>query len=241
MTAVKSPAILKVPKQSVLESRLQILDVKLLLGGHDAFVFVDRYVWVLVWLRSYWLSTLVCLYCLHKILFVSGLENLPLPLWWLNCTDLHEIARAKFDFDVVGHYSRSELFNLTVMDEPTCPVTFTSTSGSIKGSERSFSNSLLKTNKAQITNLCVGDARTSLWYNPHYWTEEFTIKIVLSSISYDPTARLYLHGLLIIVVWSFARVHGCRWHEIQTFLTVVDVHKYCVYYLYRMFSLFQWS
>ncbi|XP_058215437.1 bifunctional nitrilase/nitrile hydratase NIT4A isoform X1 [Rhododendron vialii] len=76
--------------------------------------------------------------------------------------DLREIARAKFDFDVVGHYSRSELFNLTVMDEPTCPVTFTSTSGSIKGSERSFSNSLLKTNKAQITNLCVGDARTSL-------------------------------------------------------------------------------
>ncbi|KAI8573440.1 hypothetical protein RHMOL_Rhmol01G0277700 [Rhododendron molle] len=76
--------------------------------------------------------------------------------------DLREIALAKFDFDVVGHYSRSELFNLTVMDEPTCPVTFTSTSGSIKGSERSFSNSLLKTNKAQIKNSCVGDARTSL-------------------------------------------------------------------------------
>lgn len=80
----------------------------------------------------------------------------------INCTDLHEIARAKFDFDVVGHYSRSELFNLTVMDEPTCPVTFTSTSARIEGSGRSFSNSLLKTNKAQITNLCVGDARTSL-------------------------------------------------------------------------------
>ncbi|XP_052186685.1 bifunctional nitrilase/nitrile hydratase NIT4A [Diospyros lotus] len=46
--------------------------------------------------------------------------------------DLGEIARAKFDFDVVGHYSRPEVFSLTVKDHPTNPVTFTSVSGKTK-------------------------------------------------------------------------------------------------------------
>ncbi|XP_057474450.1 bifunctional nitrilase/nitrile hydratase NIT4A isoform X1 [Actinidia eriantha] len=48
--------------------------------------------------------------------------------------DLGDIARAKFDFDVVGHYSRPEVFSLTVRDHPTRPVSFTSASGKIVGS-----------------------------------------------------------------------------------------------------------
>ncbi|XP_022728653.1 bifunctional nitrilase/nitrile hydratase NIT4A isoform X3 [Durio zibethinus] len=40
--------------------------------------------------------------------------------------DLGEIARAKFDFDVVGHYSRPEVFSLIVRDQPAKPVTLTS-------------------------------------------------------------------------------------------------------------------
>ncbi|KAJ0769945.1 putative hydrolase [Helianthus annuus] len=40
--------------------------------------------------------------------------------------DLEEIARAKFDFDVVGHYARPEVLSLIVRDEPTTPVSFTS-------------------------------------------------------------------------------------------------------------------
>ncbi|XP_055960271.1 bifunctional nitrilase/nitrile hydratase NIT4B-like isoform X2 [Mercurialis annua] len=43
--------------------------------------------------------------------------------------DLGEIGRAKFSFDVVGHYSRSEVLSLTVRDYPAKAVTFTSTSG----------------------------------------------------------------------------------------------------------------
>ncbi|XP_054811288.1 bifunctional nitrilase/nitrile hydratase NIT4A [Prosopis cineraria] len=42
--------------------------------------------------------------------------------------DLGEIARAKFDFDVVGHYSRPEVLSLTVRDHPTNPVIFASSS-----------------------------------------------------------------------------------------------------------------
>ncbi|GMJ00840.1 nitrilase 4, NITRILASE 4 [Hibiscus trionum] len=42
--------------------------------------------------------------------------------------DLGEIARAKFDFDVVGHYSRPEVLSLIVRDVPAKPVTFTSAS-----------------------------------------------------------------------------------------------------------------
>ncbi|XP_059627748.1 bifunctional nitrilase/nitrile hydratase NIT4B-like [Cornus florida] len=40
--------------------------------------------------------------------------------------DMGEIARAKFDFDVVGHYSRPEVLSLIVKDHQTSPVTFTS-------------------------------------------------------------------------------------------------------------------
>jgi len=32
--------------------------------------------------------------------------------------DLGEISRAKFDFDVVGHYSRPDVFQLRVNEEP---------------------------------------------------------------------------------------------------------------------------
>ncbi|XP_021720535.1 bifunctional nitrilase/nitrile hydratase NIT4A [Chenopodium quinoa] len=42
--------------------------------------------------------------------------------------DLGEIAQAKFDFDVIGHYSRPEILSLTVRDQPTNAVSFTSDS-----------------------------------------------------------------------------------------------------------------
>ncbi|XP_020247275.1 bifunctional nitrilase/nitrile hydratase NIT4-like isoform X2 [Asparagus officinalis] len=40
--------------------------------------------------------------------------------------DLGEIVRAKFDFDVIGHYSRPEVLSLTVKDHPQNAVSFTS-------------------------------------------------------------------------------------------------------------------
>jgi nitrilase len=36
--------------------------------------------------------------------------------------DLDEIARGKFDFDVVGHYARPNIFKLVVNTAPTVPV-----------------------------------------------------------------------------------------------------------------------
>lgn len=36
--------------------------------------------------------------------------------------DLGEIGRGKFDFDVVGYYSRPDVFQLNVNEAPTCPV-----------------------------------------------------------------------------------------------------------------------
>lgn len=36
--------------------------------------------------------------------------------------DLGEVARGKFDFDVVGHYARPDIFRLTVNEEPMLPV-----------------------------------------------------------------------------------------------------------------------
>ncbi|KAK9175488.1 hypothetical protein WN944_027495 [Citrus x changshan-huyou] len=50
--------------------------------------------------------------------------------------DLGEIARAKFDFDVVGHYSRPEVLSLVVRDHPATPVTFTSASAKTEGSHK---------------------------------------------------------------------------------------------------------
>lgn len=43
--------------------------------------------------------------------------------------DLGEIVKAKFDFDVVGHYSRPEVLNLIVKDHPHTPVSFMSSLG----------------------------------------------------------------------------------------------------------------
>ncbi|KAJ4907718.1 Nitrilase 2 [Raphanus sativus] len=40
--------------------------------------------------------------------------------------DLGDIARAKLYFDVVGHYSKPDIFNLTVNEHPKKPVTFVS-------------------------------------------------------------------------------------------------------------------
>jgi nitrilase len=37
--------------------------------------------------------------------------------------DLDEIARGKYDFDATGHYARPDVFQLTVNEAPTAPVT----------------------------------------------------------------------------------------------------------------------
>jgi nitrilase len=37
--------------------------------------------------------------------------------------DLAEVVRSKFDFDVVGHYARPDVFQLVVNEKPTPPVT----------------------------------------------------------------------------------------------------------------------
>ena len=36
--------------------------------------------------------------------------------------DLHHIGRGKFDFDVTGHYSRPDIFQLIVNEAPTPAV-----------------------------------------------------------------------------------------------------------------------
>jgi nitrilase len=36
--------------------------------------------------------------------------------------DLGEIGRARFDFDVVGHYARPDVFQMTVNEQPALPV-----------------------------------------------------------------------------------------------------------------------
>ncbi|CAI0398404.1 unnamed protein product [Linum tenue] len=46
--------------------------------------------------------------------------------------DLGEIARAKFDFDVVGHYARPEVLSLTVTDNPVSAVSYTASSAAVK-------------------------------------------------------------------------------------------------------------
>ncbi|KAL2645344.1 hypothetical protein R1flu_012931 [Riccia fluitans] len=46
--------------------------------------------------------------------------------------DLGEIVKAKFDFDVVGHYSRPDVLSLVVRDQAHSPVTFISVSSCLK-------------------------------------------------------------------------------------------------------------
>jgi nitrilase len=41
--------------------------------------------------------------------------------------DLRECVRGKFDFDVVGHYARPDIFKLTVNEMPARSVTFSNT------------------------------------------------------------------------------------------------------------------
>ena len=41
-------------------------------------------------------------------------------------TDMADIVRAKFDFDVVGHYARPDVLSLTVRDQAFQAVTYTS-------------------------------------------------------------------------------------------------------------------
>jgi nitrilase len=36
--------------------------------------------------------------------------------------DLAEVTRAKLDFDVVGHYARSDIFQLKINEKPLNPV-----------------------------------------------------------------------------------------------------------------------
>ncbi|MEM7415037.1 MAG: carbon-nitrogen hydrolase family protein [Gemmatimonadota bacterium] len=54
-------------------------------------------------------------------------EQLGAPLWneagiVIADLDMSAIARSKFDFDVVGHYARPDVFRLTVNEEPQPPV-----------------------------------------------------------------------------------------------------------------------
>ncbi|KAK1261991.1 Bifunctional nitrilase/nitrile hydratase NIT4B [Acorus gramineus] len=51
--------------------------------------------------------------------------------------DLGEIVKAKFDFDVVGHYSRPEILSLSVKDNPLSPVTFSSETNKAESFEKS--------------------------------------------------------------------------------------------------------
>lgn len=59
--------------------------------------------------------------CLYQLWIVETFTTLTLPF-----ADLGEIVRAKFDFDVVGHYARPEVLSLVVNDKPQLPVSFTS-------------------------------------------------------------------------------------------------------------------
>ena len=59
-------------------------------------------------------------------------EVLAGPLWdeegILYATlDLAEITRSRFDFDVVGHYARPDVFQLTVNEQPAPSVSFRTT------------------------------------------------------------------------------------------------------------------
>ena len=48
---------------------------------------------------------------------------MPLARMAMYGLDLGEVTRSKFDFDVVGHYARPDVFQLIVDEEPKPPVT----------------------------------------------------------------------------------------------------------------------
>ncbi|KAF8048859.1 hypothetical protein N665_2369s0005 [Sinapis alba] len=54
--------------------------------------------------------------------------------------DLGDIARAKLYFDVVGHYSRPDIFNLTVNENQRKPVTFVSKSVKVEDDSEPHDN-----------------------------------------------------------------------------------------------------
>ncbi|CAD5324841.1 unnamed protein product [Arabidopsis thaliana] len=53
----------------------------------------------------------------------EGLVTADLGIY-IHSSNLGDIARAKLYFDVVGHYSKPDIFNLTVNEHPKKPVTF---------------------------------------------------------------------------------------------------------------------
>ena len=62
-----------------------------------------------------------------SISFVTNLLMLTGPLYneegiLYADLDLAEVARGKFDFDVVGHYARPDVFQLVVNEKPMSPV-----------------------------------------------------------------------------------------------------------------------
>ena len=52
--------------------------------------------------------------------------------------DRNELARAKFDFDVVGHYSRPDIFRLTVNETAAAPVAFSTSAWNIERDDQRF-------------------------------------------------------------------------------------------------------
>lgn len=89
------------------------------------------------------------------------------PKWFL---DLGDIARAKFDFDVVGHYARPEVLSLIVRDHPANPVTFTSASAKNKDSHKSWLNQ-----------------NAGMFTHDHLWIYDFCDFVVISLIIFSPS------------------------------------------------------
>ena len=57
--------------------------------------------------------------------------------------DRADLARAKFDFDVVGHYARPDVFRLEVNERPMTPVAFTPAPGNNESSHGLVTHSLV--------------------------------------------------------------------------------------------------
>jgi nitrilase len=69
------------------------------------------------------------------------------PVYWEECVlvadlDRADLVRAKFDFDVVGHYARPDVFRLTVNEAATTPVVFTTDPEQVGSSHGSAIHSL---------------------------------------------------------------------------------------------------